>query len=156
MLTLATTLSLEFASLCTGPATKLFTRYKVAFLPGNDWICVSVLVAAADLFTQLAIADVQGQIEEARNDASLFRVLYDDDAAEWLSLADEQFKLLTPRGKTAGCSSALKVCNHRCARLLSASNEVRKAPQYRRIDRLLCIGRAGGSGLSGAGASGRS
>ena len=46
---------------------------------------------------------------DANDDELLHKVVYDDEVTEWLSLADERFRLLTPRAHSAGCTTELMV-----------------------------------------------
>lgn len=51
---------------------------------------------------------------------------YDDEAEEWLVLAEEQFKWLGPKGTSAGCTAQLQVA-------LLPSSTVFMGPQLTRV-----------------------
>ena len=52
---------------------------------------------------------LQGRVVDANDDELLHKIVYDDEVTEWLSLADERFRLLTPRAHSAGCTTELMV-----------------------------------------------
>ena len=59
--------------------------------------------------TNLSGARGQGQIVACHEEDASHKVRYDDDAEEWLTLSEEKFQWLSPRGISAGCCTKLQV-----------------------------------------------
>ena len=74
---------------------------------------------------------LQGRIVDFDADKASHKVCYDDDAEEWIVLADERFNWLSPRGISAGGSAELQVQSvlHRCLGPGLASTHVNGWPQ---------------------------
>lgn len=53
--------------------------------------------------------EMQGKVTNVKGEEH--QIEYDDKWTEWLSLNDERFHPVSPRGTSAGCNEPLLVCN---------------------------------------------